>query len=638
MTLEFDVFGYVHAARQAHGLRAEEYGRYRRYCAHHLRTVRKAAGLAQRAGAAYARREVTAANASSAEHVEVLVLEAERAWAGAMDVREQHSRTEDPRQHYHVLRRLRAAAAAAGRLADVAQRVCDARTAVASSAYWLHVRAQQHFEAREWPAALDCAVLARVASTRLGATGGAHEQALAQAMVEAADPLVRLAAYQARVAGAQQLAAGDIAAQWHAKRAAGEGAIADYARIAQAVAALGTSTAGAADSSAAAHRLAWRGGAVAHGSSRLAALAGDAETQLRGAMAGPADADADANANAAALDAAAGAFRRVRRAARACHDDAAAAAARVGAAGTDRLPAAYRAAELYATCAVQALAASRQRQQADAAAGLGAEWRAVERSLGAPWFAAGGAAARGLGALDGGARAVVLYDAARQSLARLAAAVGAAQAEPGVDALVPRLGAEIAAADAWYAAVRDFLAAALHVQPRHRRYGDALALLAALQADALPRLRETASDGGCADASAVDALWARATRVAPADVERLARGVAAAIPAVQALAQAQARARPACAWACAPAVPPAVVANALAGAGRPARVPLLVDLAQPAFAAVPAKPLFYDLAAGAVGFDMAAIDAQAGVTGSSGSGSGKAGGGLGSLIGGLWRR
>ncbi|KAJ2785476.1 signal recognition particle subunit srp68 [Coemansia interrupta] len=624
MTLEFDVFGYVHAARQAHGLRAEEYGRYRQYCARHLRTVRKAAGLAQRAGAAYARREVTAANAGSSAHVEVLVLEAERAWAGAMHVREQHARTEDPRQRYHVVRRLRAAAAAAGRLAAVAQHVCDARTAVAAAAYWLHVRAQQHFEVREWAAALDCAVLARVASQRLGATGGAHQQALAQAAAEAVDPLVRLAAYQARVAGAQQLAAADIAAQWHAQRTAGAeagAAIADYASIAEAVAALGGSSAPAGGE--AAHRLAWRGGAVAHGSSRLAALADEAEAQLRGVLAGGAD--------GAARDAAADAFRRVRRVARACHDDAAAAAARVGAAATDRLPAAYRAAELYAACAVQALAAGRQRQQADAAAGLGAEWRAVERSLGAPWFA-GGAAARGLGALDGGARAVVLYDAARQSLARLAAAVAAAaQAEPGVEALVPRLAAEIAAADAWYAAVRDFLAAALHVQPRHRRYGDALALLAALQSDALPRLRETASDSGCADdASAVDALWAQTTRVAAADVERLARGVAAAIPVVQALAQAHGgRARGA--WASAPAVPPAMVANALAGAGRPARVPLLVDLARPAFAAVPAKPLFYDLAAGAVDFDMAAIDARAG-------GSAKAGGGLGSLIGGLWRR
>ncbi|KAJ2366526.1 signal recognition particle subunit srp68, partial [Coemansia sp. RSA 2607] len=637
MTLEFDVFGYVHAARQTHGLRAEEYGRYRRYCAHHLRTVRKAAGLTQRSesggggggGAAYARREATADNASSSAHVEVLVLEAERAWAGAMDVREQHARTEDPRQRYHVVRRLRAAAAAAGRLAGVARRVCDERTAAASSAYWLHMRAQQHFEVREWPAALDCAVLARVASQRLG-SGTAHQQALAQAMAEAVDPLVRLAAYHARVPGAQQLAAADIAAQWHARRTAGEGgeagAIDDYAVIAQAVAALGADSAAAKPGDGAAHRLAWRGGVVAHGSSRLAALADEAEAQLRDAMAG--------NADGAALDAAAGAFRRVRRTARACHDDAAAAAARVGAAATDRLPAAYRAAEVYATCAVQALAAGRQRQQADAAAGLGAEWRAVERSLGAPWFGnggSGGAAARGVGALEGGARAVVLYDAARQSLARLAAALAAAQAEPGVDALVPRLGAELAAADAWYAAVRSFLAAALHVQPRHRRYADALALLATLQAEALPRLRETASasasasaaDSDCAagaGASAVDALWAQTTRVAPADVERLAHAVAAAIPAVQALAQAQAQAatesdgsgsRTRSAWVSAPAVPPPMVANPLAAAGRPPRVPLLVDLAQPAFAPVPAKPLFYDLAAAAVGFDMAAIEAHA---------------------------
>ncbi|KAJ2472100.1 hypothetical protein IWW56_006210 [Coemansia sp. RSA 2131] len=71
-----------------------------------------------------------------------------------------------------------------------------------------------------------------------------------------------------------------------------------------------------------------------------------------------------------------------------------------------------------------------------------------------------------------------------------------------------------------------------------------------------------------------------------------------------------------------------LVANTLASksATVPQRVPNLVDFAAD-FAVVPIKPLFYDLAAPAIDFDMSAINAQADKQGASK---------LGSIIGSLW--
>ncbi|KAJ2538399.1 hypothetical protein GGF49_005937 [Coemansia sp. RSA 1853] len=70
---------HIHDSRQAHGLRAQDYTRYRRFCAHHLHTVRKAAKLTQGLAAGFSKLNVTSENASSTLHVEVQLLQAERA-------------------------------------------------------------------------------------------------------------------------------------------------------------------------------------------------------------------------------------------------------------------------------------------------------------------------------------------------------------------------------------------------------------------------------------------------------------------------------------------------------------------------------------------------------------------------------
>ncbi|KAJ2036085.1 signal recognition particle subunit srp68, partial [Coemansia sp. S2] len=105
--IEFGIFGYIHESRQTYGLRAQDYLRYRRFCAHRLRNVRSGVKLTQGTSTAFRKKEVTVDMVKKPEHLEILLLQAERAWAFAMDLRELYSRTEEPRQRYHLIRRLR---------------------------------------------------------------------------------------------------------------------------------------------------------------------------------------------------------------------------------------------------------------------------------------------------------------------------------------------------------------------------------------------------------------------------------------------------------------------------------------------------------------------------------------------------
>ncbi|KAJ2712838.1 signal recognition particle subunit srp68 [Coemansia spiralis] len=621
----FDVFGFVRDSRRAHGVRAQDYLLYRRSCGRRLHAVRKAAGLAQGTSTAYRRQDVTAEVASGPAHVEIMLLHAERAWAYAMDLREQYLRTEEPRQRHHLVRRLRVACKAALQLAAIGPGFCDARTALAAHAYWLQLQAQLHFELEEWAAALDCASAACVVGDHLVLTGGAQQCALPSSVVETLDPIIRLAAHQARVAGAQNVAPAVVAAQWyesHVKEASGRAAESDPG-LGDTVAALERLLEEAGASGAAhTYSLQWRGAAVGYSDPELAALVDEAQRQL-----GSASNDGDA-----ALDSAAAAFRRVQKRARQCQPE------------RSHAPvAAYSVLQLFSACALGAIAMAKLTAEATAIAAAHSAWPAV-----GPWIAddAAGRPASAHPGLPERTRLVVCYDRARKTLAGLQAAVADAVAvlPPPVTREIgaQRLADEVAAAAAYSRCVRNFHSAALHASSRHARYRDALALLDTVVADDAPRaaalaaaLQDGQSDRPQAGDSHVDALWGRHLAVSPADVAAAAAAAEAALPIAQGLcaaAQQGAKAAPV-AWLHAPDRPPKTAANSLAAQRRPARVPHLVDAVEPAFVPVPVKPLFYDLAAAAIDFDAAAIDARAG-----GAQPGSGSSGLGALIGSLWAR
>ncbi|ORX72887.1 hypothetical protein DL89DRAFT_255056 [Linderina pennispora] len=559
----FDLLSYIHDSRQTYGLRSQDYTRYRRFCAHRLQRVRKSVKLSQGTGTTFKRKEVTAENARTAEHLEVLVLE-----AGA----------------------------------------------------GVGLKSQLHFQQEEYEAALDCAVFSRAVSLRLAQAGTSQQHALAHAMMATLDPIVRLSAYRVRVPGAQQKPPGEVAQEWYEQQMVGKperaaSNVPGYAEIAQKLAAFGSDEpANDQYESACSAQLAWRGGSIGFASSELAGALAKAEKAL-------------AAENAVAM------YRVVERAAQRLHVESAQAAAKVQSPVADALASAYLAVQLHAVCVQHALVLAKYRKQINL---LIPRLPLFSPAVGA-WITETPAAEAKpglLGKIAGmpdGAQVVVLCDLIRKTLARLQGLVAGilARMAPGAVRLISgsQISDEISAAQAYYNAVRGYYAAAQHASAEHTAYVDALALLDSVVSQEIPQaLQLITSVSGQEPA---DCLWSAQVGVAAADVQKLESDAAQALQVVRGLcADGKSSSVAAKEWVADPSKCPAMAANALAGrAGAPARVPQLVDLDAVSFAAVPVKPLFYDLAAASIDFDLDAIEAKAGR---------QSKGKLSSLIGGLW--
>ncbi|KAJ1666021.1 signal recognition particle subunit srp68 [Coemansia sp. RSA 1646] len=672
----FDIFGYIHTSRQTYGMRAQDYMRYRRYCANHLRNVRKAAKLSQGSSTSYNPKAVTAEIASEPKHIEILVLQAERAWAFAMDLRELYSRTEESRQHYHLVRRMRAASKAGRQLADIAYTVCDPQTALAASAYWLQIQSQLCFELEEWDAAMDSAVFSRIISEQLAISGNSERYALCHAMIEELDPIVRLAAYQSGMRSAQQIPPSEVAAQWYeakmkedASRA--ERSIPGYGLIAVELENLASkinnedARSGLVDA-ANAYKLEWRNGTIAFTDKELASLLDVAQ----GAV----------TTDSANVDSAISSFKRVRKAARRCYVDGVSAAAKVGSSASDLLLSSYLAIQLYSICMLHATLVAKNIGRAQALArsnGVSLDLPApvfgkadttwvsdqarspsttMERKNGTPSHTTEIASKKGrkTAALPALTEIVILYDMAGKSMSRLKSAVSdvLSKMSPAVGRTVHAYNVieEVSASEAYYACIRGYYAAMLHAHPHHKKYMDALALLDKALNESVPETLSLVVSSGSKHAvaasgdSATDEAWRQVFLVSSNDLSQVKMKLEAAMDTVHGLCTVATGENPTASrclsanksWYADPSTRPEMIPNEIAAstgtkgnATVPTHVPNLVDFSSPPFAVVPMKPLFYDLAAPAIDFDMAAIEEKAGRQVASGSK-------FGSIIGSLW--
>ncbi|KAJ2744365.1 signal recognition particle subunit srp68 [Coemansia sp. BCRC 34301] len=666
--IEFAIFGYIHDSRQTYGLRAQDYLRYRRFCANRLRNVRGAAKMAQGTSTTFHKKEVTVDVVSQPEHLEILLLQAERAWAFAMDLRELYSRTEEPRHRYHLIRRLRAACKAGEQLAAVAASgACVGRTLLEAQAYRLQIQCQLHFELEEWSLALDCAVLSRVISEQLALVGSSQHYALAYSMIEALDPIVRLAAYRARMAGAQQSLPAELAVQWHSTKmlndtARVEQGIPGYSGITAALDNLVVSASRDAQVLAYDNSLKWRGGEIAFASQELAAQIERAQEALQKA--------AEGVCNDSVLDVAAAAFKSVKKIARRCHSEGMATSAKIHSTASEALESAYLVVQLYSTCSLHSITIAKYARQAQAVAtklgiAIGATDSASFVGHSRSWIVDSEASIKRrnqkgnlVDNLAEATRVVVLYDLIRKSLCNLKAAASdvLGNMAPATSRAIHghRIVEEVAVAEAYYDCLRGYYAAALHASLTHGRHLDSLALLNLTLSESIPHasaLVLAASKHAMAqpEGLAADELWHRVVAVTTSDICSVEQAVSGAIPAVSRLCAATPLVDPAVAqrkpgavdWESDPAGYPVMVANELAGAGSkpsadgpPLKVPKLVDLSALEFAAVPIKPLFYDLAAANIDFDSDAIGRRSGRPKPA---TAEAGGSkLGSIIGSLW--
>ncbi|XP_053607931.1 signal recognition particle subunit SRP68 [Plodia interpunctella] len=210
--LSLEIFRLTKDAQQQHGLRHGDYQRYRGYCSRRLRRLRKVLKIPQGDRRHYRRRDVTASHLLSAGGESRLLcvplLQAERAWAHAMQLR-QEANTE-PRKKFHLVSRLKKAYSHAQTLLQLCEEsgACDARTLLEAGAYAAWLSGILLVELQQWRVAAEALQRAQLVLDKLCAALPEDERIVYKQKVEELKPSLRYCAYNI----GDESAAGDLVA------------------------------------------------------------------------------------------------------------------------------------------------------------------------------------------------------------------------------------------------------------------------------------------------------------------------------------------------------------------------------------------------------------------------------------------
>ncbi|XP_001849893.2 signal recognition particle subunit SRP68 [Culex quinquefasciatus] len=191
-----------------HGLRHGDYQRYRGYCSRRVKRLRKTLNLPQGDKRHFKKRDVTLANLerenSDERFIHIPLMLAERAWAYAMQLR-QESNTE-PRKRFHLVGKMRKATVYALQLQELCNsEYCDARTKLEAEAYSAWIHGSLHFELSLWKQAAENLKKAQMIYENLAQALPEEEQAVYKAKVDELTPSLRYCAYNVGEKGAINL-------------------------------------------------------------------------------------------------------------------------------------------------------------------------------------------------------------------------------------------------------------------------------------------------------------------------------------------------------------------------------------------------------------------------------------------------
>nr|CAG4644727.1 EOG090X04NF [Leptodora kindtii] len=193
----------IKEAQQQHGLRHGDYQRYRTYCSRRLQRIRKVLHFVQGDKKHFKKKEVTMDNLKDDKFLYLPLIQAERAWGYAMQLKLE-SNTE-PRKKFHLISRLRKAVMHALHLEYVCQSpLCDARTKLEAQAYSAWMQGVLHFELQEWKLASEKLLLTQTIYEKLSSALNEEEQTLYKQKVEELKPNLRYCAYNIGDSSAQE--------------------------------------------------------------------------------------------------------------------------------------------------------------------------------------------------------------------------------------------------------------------------------------------------------------------------------------------------------------------------------------------------------------------------------------------------
>ncbi|XP_053355113.1 signal recognition particle subunit SRP68 [Clarias gariepinus] len=192
--LSLEILQIIKESQQQHGLRHGDYQRYRGYCSRRLRRLRKTLGFRMGNRHKFTGKKITVEILSDSRYLLLVVMEAERAWSYAMQLK-QEANTE-PRKRFHLMARLRKAAKHGEKLEKLceSQRV-DAKTKLEAQAYSSYLTGMVQFEMQKWKSAMEAFNKCKTIYLNLASAFTEEQAVLYHQRVEEISPNIRYCAY-----------------------------------------------------------------------------------------------------------------------------------------------------------------------------------------------------------------------------------------------------------------------------------------------------------------------------------------------------------------------------------------------------------------------------------------------------------
>ncbi|XP_062507842.1 signal recognition particle subunit SRP68-like [Corticium candelabrum] len=189
-----EILSSIKESQSQHGLRHGDYQRYRQYCARRLRRIRKSLRFVHASKHRFHQRKLTVDVITDSKFLLLPLVNAERAWAYAMQLR--HLANTEPRKRFHLIKRLKKAALHAAALAELCQHdICDVRTKLEAQAYSAWMTGNLKFELQEWQEALDVFSEAKTIYEKLASALPDEVKTLYLQRADEITPNVRYCAY-----------------------------------------------------------------------------------------------------------------------------------------------------------------------------------------------------------------------------------------------------------------------------------------------------------------------------------------------------------------------------------------------------------------------------------------------------------
>ncbi len=195
----------IRVAQCEHGLKHSEFRAYRVYCTRKLHRLYKGTGFVHKSGpkGKFTKRTIFASDVHDVRLLQVPLLAAERAWAYAMDIKNEMEQSNAPYKRRHMMKRLSRAHGHAKELASlVAARSLDTRSTVEADAYVHWIAGSMYLEkGNSWEAALENLGHAQYVLEELSKVSNDGQLVSIRYVLDRIEPAVRFCEYQLTRAG-----------------------------------------------------------------------------------------------------------------------------------------------------------------------------------------------------------------------------------------------------------------------------------------------------------------------------------------------------------------------------------------------------------------------------------------------------